>query len=70
MNMTIPPVVLASLNVQSVNDASSKRDTIVLIAVAVNKNFQLQAPLNPNELYHDFFCRKHQRILDMKYKPF
>ena len=51
-----PPLVLVSLNIQSVNDAASKKDTIIFAGVAVHKNFTLETP--PTGIYHDFFCCK------------
>ena len=46
-----------SLNIQSVNDAASKKDSVTLVGVAVHKNFTLETP--PIDVYHDFFCCKY-----------
>lgn len=61
--MKIPPLTLASINVQATSDANSKKDTIVFVGVAVHKTFELDAPLKPDQLFHDYFCRKQHSIV-------
>ena len=51
-----PPLVLVSLNIQSVYDVASKQDSIILVGVAVHQNFTFETP--PTGIYHDFFCCK------------
>lgn len=55
-NLPLPPLVVASLNMNSVNDANSKKDTIISIGVAINKTFNMQSSLSPQGLFHESFC--------------
>ncbi len=51
-----PTLTLVSLNIQAVSDPSAKKDSIIFVGVAVNKNFNLLAPLPANGIYQDHFC--------------
>ncbi|CAL8118832.1 unnamed protein product [Orchesella dallaii] len=50
-----PPLVVVSLNVQTVPDAESKKDVIVGVGVAVNRKLEINAAQNTEGLFHDHF---------------
>lgn len=56
--LATPPLVLVSINMQTVPDTTSRRDTIVAVGVAVNRRFEMNSSQNTEGLFHDHFIRK------------
>lgn len=50
-----PPLVVASINLQTVPDADAKKDIIVGAGVAVNHRFDMGASLSKDGYFHDHF---------------
>ncbi|ODN03191.1 DNA polymerase alpha catalytic subunit [Orchesella cincta] len=50
-----PPLVIVSMNIQTVPDADSKKDVIVGVGVAVNRKFEVNAAQYSDGLFHDHF---------------
>lgn len=55
--IAIPPFVVASLNINSVSDPNSKKDTIISACAVVNRVFKIQSSATEG-LFQEFFCRK------------
>lgn len=53
--MHCPPLVLVSMNIQTVPDPSSKKDTIVAVGVAINRGYEISSSQSADGLFHDHF---------------